>query len=169
MTVLQPSKIETVATGGQGYNDIYTANFQKLNQELFQKQPWQFPAKDRDLNSPPGSPSDGDRYIVGSSPSGDWAGQANNIAIWDDNNTAWIFATATEGMTAWLEDENTYVTFDGSNWDLTLKRLATSLQTYSESNVTTSRSFDADTVTLPELADIVGTIVADLRTLGLIS
>lgn len=35
-------------------------------------------------------------------------------------------------------------------------------QTYTPSNVTTSRTFDADTVTLAELADIVGTLLTDL-------
>ena len=34
---------------------------------------------------------------------------------------------------------------------------------YAESNVTTSRTFDADTVLLAELADIVGTLIKDLR------
>lgn len=34
------------------------------------------------LNTPPGAPSDGDRYIVGCSPTGDWVGQEGNIAEW---------------------------------------------------------------------------------------
>lgn len=34
------------------------------------------------LNDPPGYPSDGDRYIVGCSPSGAWVGQEGNIAEW---------------------------------------------------------------------------------------
>ena len=35
-------------------------------------------------NSPPGSPSGGDRHIVGTSPTGAWAGQANKLARWLD-------------------------------------------------------------------------------------
>ena len=34
---------------------------------------------------------------------------------------------------------------------------------YAASNVTTDRTFDADTVLIAELADIVGTLIADLR------
>ena len=34
---------------------------------------------------------------------------------------------------------------------------------YQESNVTLDRTFDADTVLLAELADIVGTLIKDLR------
>lgn len=34
------------------------------------------------LNDPPASPADGDRYIVGCTPTGDWVGQEGNIAEW---------------------------------------------------------------------------------------
>jgi hypothetical protein len=40
------------------------------------------------------------------------------------------------------------------------------LDNYSTTNVTTSRTFDADTVTLTELADIVGTLIEDLKSAG---
>lgn len=39
-------------------------------------------------------------------------------------------------------------------------------QTYTPSNVTTSRTFDADTVDVGGLADVVGTLLADLKALG---
>lgn len=62
--------------------------------------------KDKDLSSPPGSPSNGDLYIVGSSPAGGWAGQANKVAVHD--NGAWVFLTASTGATAFVEDEQVY-------------------------------------------------------------
>ncbi len=40
---------------------------------------------------------------------------------------------------------------------------------WTASNVTTVRSFDANTVTLAGLADVVGTLIIDLRTKGIIS
>lgn len=43
-------------------------------------------------NSPPGSPTNGDRYIVGTSPTGAWAGQSNKLAQWLDG--AWRFMDA---------------------------------------------------------------------------
>ncbi len=40
--------------------------------------------------------------------------------------------------------------------------------TYSESNVSTDRTFDADLTTVDEVADVLGTLIADLRTIGLV-
>jgi hypothetical protein len=42
-------------------------------------------------------------------------------------------------------------------------------QTYTATNVTTDRSYDADTVLVAELADIVGTLIADLRAIGIVN
>ena len=58
---------------------------------------------DNDLTAPPGSPSNGDRYIVAGSPTGDWASQAGKIAFYYNG---WIFFTPVEGMIAWIVDEN---------------------------------------------------------------
>ena len=41
-------------------------------------------------------------------------------------------------------------------------------QTFNESNVTPDRTFDADTVLVAELADIVGTLIVDLRARGIV-
>jgi hypothetical protein len=40
---------------------------------------------------------------------------------------------------------------------------------YTPANVTTDRSYDADATTLAEVADVLGTLIADLQSLGLIS
>lgn len=40
--------------------------------------------------------------------------------------------------------------------------------TYTATNVTTDRTFDADTVAVAELADVVGTLIADLRARGVV-
>lgn len=42
-------------------------------------------------------------------------------------------------------------------------------QTYSTSNVVATRTFDANTVTLEALADVVGTLIADQKTYGFIA
>jgi hypothetical protein len=68
--------------------------------------------KDRDLATPPGSPAHGDRYIVATSPTGLWAGQAGKLAVWF--NTAWKFFTVKEGWELWIDDENKLLVFDGS-------------------------------------------------------
>jgi hypothetical protein len=41
--------------------------------------------------------------------------------------------------------------------------------TYTITNVTPDRSCDADTVAVAELADVVGTLIADLRLQGLVN
>jgi hypothetical protein len=70
--------------------------------------------KDRDLATPPGSPAQGDAYIVAGSPTGAWTGQAKSIAFYQ--NTAWAFIAPIEGTTAYIQDENTRVEYDGSAW-----------------------------------------------------
>jgi hypothetical protein len=72
--------------------------------------------KDRDLATPPGSPADGDCYLVAASPTGAWAGQAGKIAF--RVNTAWAFITAIEGFTAWVNDENAFIAYDGAAWNV---------------------------------------------------
>ena len=49
-------------------------------------------------NSPPGSPANGARYIVGTSPTGAWAGQANKLARYLDS--AWQFFDARYALNA---------------------------------------------------------------------
>lgn len=69
---------------------------------------------DRDLTAPPGSPVDGDRYIVGASATGAWAGKDGQIAAWQDN--AWAFHIPLEGWICWVGDEDIVLGWDGSAW-----------------------------------------------------
>jgi hypothetical protein len=69
---------------------------------------------DRDLANPPGSPSDGDAYIVAASPTGAWAGQAGNIAYLIDG--AWRFYVPVKGLVAYVADEQTIIVFTASGW-----------------------------------------------------
>jgi hypothetical protein len=39
---------------------------------------------------------------------------------------------------------------------------------YTPTNVTTDRTYDADSTTLDEVADVLGTLIADLQSLGVI-
>ena len=69
---------------------------------------------DRDLTSPPGSPTDGDRYIVASGATGDWAGWDLNVALWTDG--AWLRLPPRNGWRAWVEDEGLLLVYDGASW-----------------------------------------------------
>lgn len=69
---------------------------------------------DKDLSTPPGSPSLGDRYIVGASATGDWASKENEIAYYDGDG--WIFKTPKNGWRCWVEDEDRFYVYFNSAW-----------------------------------------------------
>ena len=74
---------------------------------------------DRDLTAPPGSPNDGDLYLVATSPTGDWSGHAGHLALyysdlWGTNG--WDFVIPTEGYIARILDENLNLFYDGASW-----------------------------------------------------
>jgi len=74
---------------------------------------------DRDLAAPPGSPVEGDRYLVAAGATGAWAGQAGKIAAWQAG--AWVFRTPRNGWKAWVADEAAFVFYDAGVWSHTLK------------------------------------------------
>lgn len=69
---------------------------------------------DRDLASPPGSPGEGQRWIVAASPTGGWAGHAGHIAAWQD--AGWQFSAPQTGWVAFVIDEGTLLTWNGTAW-----------------------------------------------------
>ena len=48
-------------------------------------------------NTPPGSPVDGDMYIIGSAPTGSWASYAGYVAKWSSLLAAWEFYLPKDG------------------------------------------------------------------------
>jgi hypothetical protein len=93
-----------------------------------------FVFKDRDLATPPGSPSSGDCYLVASSPTGAWTGQAGKIAF--RMSTSWLFITALEGMTAYVNDEDIVIAYNGSAWGDIARQAATDSEIWAGSNTT---------------------------------
>jgi hypothetical protein len=73
---------------------------------------------DRGLNTPPGSPADGDRYIVGASPTGAWVGKASQVAVWVAADAAWTFLVPVAGWQAYVIDESSQYAFNGTAWAL---------------------------------------------------
>lgn len=65
-------------------------------------------------NSPPASGTLGDRYIIGTSPTGAWVGNANNIAEY--NGVGWDITASNEGFAAWVEDEDMLYVYNGTAW-----------------------------------------------------
>lgn len=69
---------------------------------------------DRDLTAPPGSPADGDCYLVATGGTGAWSGHDGDIAFY--LNTAWAFIEPVEGFTAGVQDEEIAIAFLGGAW-----------------------------------------------------
>lgn len=57
---------------------------------------------DRDLTAPPGSPTNGDLYLVGAAPTGAWTGQTLKFALYYNG---WLFFTPKSGQTMFIVDE----------------------------------------------------------------
>lgn len=70
--------------------------------------------KDRDLADPPGSPANGDSYLVAASAINGWSGQSGKLAHY--LNGAWIFRSAFEGLNLEIEDEDIEIVHRGGIW-----------------------------------------------------
>ncbi|MDO9381895.1 MAG: DUF2793 domain-containing protein [Hyphomicrobiaceae bacterium] len=75
----------------------------------------QISVADRDLAVPPGSPTEGIRYLIAGSPTGAWSGHAGKIAAWQDG--AWMFYVPKAGWLAYIADEGILVAYSGSAWN----------------------------------------------------
>lgn len=68
------------------------------------------------LSTPPGSPVDGDSYIVAASPTGAWLGHATHLARWSTKLAAWEFITPKEGWDVHVIAETTRLSFLSGVW-----------------------------------------------------
>ncbi|MBA7636866.1 hypothetical protein ES703_44494 [subsurface metagenome] len=74
---------------------------------------WQ-PSVLDELDTPPGTPDTGDRYLVIATATGDWAGHEDDIAEWD--GSAWVFTTPNKGFAVWIEDVGRQKNYNGTDW-----------------------------------------------------
>lgn len=70
-------------------------------------------ALDKDLSTPPASPTEGDTYIVAASPTGAWAGKASQLAYYQQ---IWRFIVPQAGIKIWVADEAAFYVFNGTAW-----------------------------------------------------
>ena len=97
----------------QGDNDYATnlnANLKKLG--LLHD----MSATSRTTSSPPGSPFDGELYIVGPSGTGAWSGYDEYVAIWVAAETAWSLYAPRRGYDVFVEDEGLVYRYTGAAW-----------------------------------------------------
>jgi len=69
---------------------------------------------DRDLSEPPALPGEGDRYIIGPSPTGAWEGRAGQIAAYWGG--VWVFLAPGEGWHARVLDEAVTLCHQSGQW-----------------------------------------------------
>ena len=74
----------------------------------------QLTVQSADDTAPPVAAVDGDRHIVASGATGDWAGQEHNITLLE--NGTWQFFTPLEGWRADVTASAAQMRFDGSIW-----------------------------------------------------
>ena len=111
----------------------------------------QLSVRDRNLTAPPGSPADGDRYIVASGATGDWAGWDMNVALWTDGN--WLRLPPRTGWRAWIESEGMLLVYDGAGWIGTtpaaLQNLAAVLGGKARAEAVTALTYEAAGLVCP--------------------
>lgn len=66
------------------------------------------------IATPPISPAEGDCWVVGAAPTGDWAGHAGAIAGW--TAAGWRFVPAREGLAVWDQGRGAVVRHVAGRW-----------------------------------------------------
>lgn len=66
--------------------------------------------------TPPASPAEGEAYALGAAPAAAWAGQAQQIAVWQGEG--WLFLAPRPGWRAWDLAAGELRVWDGSAWQL---------------------------------------------------
>jgi hypothetical protein len=101
------------------------------------------------LATPPGSPSEGQGWIVAPGPTGAWTGKAGKIAAWQDG--AWAFYGPGIGWNAWDQTTGKFWVYSGAAWIV-----ATPTWADITSKPTTALGFAADAVDLGTNQSISG-------------
>jgi hypothetical protein len=98
-------------THGDNNWDVYmNSNLKKIGLLMFVS------ALSRSVSTPPGSPVNGDLYIVGPSATGLWSGYDDDLAVWVSADAAWTFYSPNSGFSCIVEDEGRVVVWDTNAW-----------------------------------------------------
>lgn len=78
--------------------------------------------KSMTLTAPPGSPANGDEYIIAASATGAWSGHDHAIVVWTTDDPAnpsgiWEFHGPTKGFLAFNEADSLIYSYDGTTWN----------------------------------------------------
>lgn len=73
------------------------------------------PILDKDLATPPESPTNGDRYIVGDSATDSWSGHENEFSQYNAAASEWKFSTPSQDTLVYIQDEDAVYKYDATN------------------------------------------------------
>lgn len=104
--------IHTYASRENGWNVGMDANLKKLDAIAML-------SVKNSLNTPPGSPVNGDRYIVGVLPTGAFVGHITKVAVWESVLSAWTFYVPKTGWLCYQETTAEYWKYVGGSWNPT--------------------------------------------------
>lgn len=102
--------LEGYTSGEDGWGAEMNANLRKMDCLI------QGRVLDKDLTAAPGSPANGDAYIVAAAPTGAWSGQATKIARYWGTSGTWEFYTPRSGWRMYVVDESIFYVFNGTAW-----------------------------------------------------
>lgn len=111
--------------------------------------------------APPGSPAEGDRYIVAPAATGAWAGQDNNIAEWlldGEGNGAWYFSS--KPVFVYVEDQGAVFRKVAGVWVGVAATAATQTGAF---NLTNASKLWPVHLSAPIIVTLPGTITADFE------
>ena len=118
---------------------------------------------------PPTAPSVGACYIVGDSPTGDWAGQPRAVAGYTSGG--WRFVAPVEGMTAYVKANAVWANYRAGAWEIGQLRGSNVLvggQQVVGSRATAIASASGGTTIDSEARSVINQILDALRQHGLI-
>lgn len=94
--------------------------------------------KSRTAATPPGSPVEGDAYLIAASPTGAWTGKTGYIACYVD--AGWSFRAPLDGWLLYVEDDDEFIQRRSGTWSPLLGSL-TQLSGYDEGSWSPGVSF----------------------------
>lgn len=120
------------------------------------------------LNAPPDDPADGSCWVVGSDPTGAWAGHADALAGWTAGG--WRFVAPRDGMSAWRATDGLTARYEGG-WTIGESRVVRlvigSDQVIGERQAAIANPIGGSSIDI-EARDAITAVLAAMRTHGLI-
>jgi hypothetical protein len=116
-----------------------------------------------ETNTPPGSPGEGDTFIVGTAPTGLFSSNAKDVAMFF---TGFVFRTPKKGWLVYDQAADVDKVFDGTNWVVHRQGAAVvSLQDDSTGTPTDTINAIGATYDQDEVRDAVASLAAKLNTI----